>query len=96
MPKKRMYDRCVIPTMKYGVETWITTIHLEQKLMTAQGATERRTLNITIRDKIRNFQIRTQTVVKDLMLKIKEAKWRWAGHLKRREDNRWTKRFTEW
>ena len=37
-------------------------------------------LNITIRDKIRNSEIRKQTRVKD-MVKIKEEKWRWAGHL---------------
>ena len=53
-------------------------------------------LNITIRDKIRNTEIRKQTQVKDIMVKIKEAKWRWAGHLMRRDDNRWTRRVTEW
>ena len=97
--RKRMYDQCVIPTMTYGgggygAETWTTTKHLEQKLMTAQRAMERRMLNITIRDKSRNSEIRKQTKVKDVMLKIREAKWRWAGHLIRREDNRWTKRLT--
>ena len=30
------------------------------------------------------------------MVKIKEAKWRWAGHVMRRDDNRWTRRVTEW
>ena len=53
-------------------------------------------LNITIRDKVRNSEIRKQTQVKDIILKIKEAKWRWAGHLMRKDDNRWTKRMTEW
>ena len=28
------------------------------------------------------------------MVKIKEAKWRWAGHVMRRDDNRWTRRVT--
>ena len=74
--RKRMYDQCVMPTMTYGAETWTTTKHLKQKLMTAQRAMERRMLNITIRDKIRNSEIRKQTKVKDVMLKIKEAKWR--------------------
>ena len=52
--RRRMYDQCVIPTMAYGAETWTTTKQLEQKLTTAQRAMERRMLNITIRDKIRN------------------------------------------
>ena len=94
--RRRMYNQCVIPTMTYGAETWTTTKQLEQKLMTAQRAMERRMLNITIRDKIRNSEIRKQTQVKDVIVKIKEAKWRWAGHLMRRDDNRWTKRLTEW
>ena len=94
--RRRMYNQCVIPTMTYGAETWTTTKQLEQKLQVAQRAMERRMLNITIRDKVRNSEIRKQTQVKDIILKIKEAKWRWAGHLMRKDDNRWTKRMTEW
>ena len=30
------------------------------------------------------------------MEKIKESKWRWAGHIARTDDNRWTKRLTDW
>ena len=94
--RRRMYNQCVIPTMTYGAEIWTTTKQLEQKLQVAQRAMERRMLNITIRDKVRNSEIRKQTQVKDIILKIKAAKWRWAGHLMRRDDNRWTKRMTEW
>ena len=73
--RKRMCDQCVIPTMTYGaLKTWTTTQQLEQNLITAQRAMERRKLNITIRDKIRNTEIRKQTQVKDIMVKIKEAK----------------------
>ena len=53
---------------------------------------ERRMLNITIRDKIRNTEIRKQTQVKDIMVKIKEATCRWTGHLMHRDDNRWTRK----
>ena len=67
--RKRKYDECAIPTMTYGAETLTTSKHLEQKLMTAQRAMERRMLNVTIRDKIRNSEIRKQTKAKDVMLK---------------------------
>ena len=30
------------------------------------------------------------------MVAIKEQKWRWAGHVARREGNRWSKRLTDW
>ena len=94
--RSKMFNQCVLSSMSYGAETWTTTKHLEQKLSTAQRAMERRMLNITLRDKIRNSDIRKQTKVYDIIEKIKKAKWRWAGHIARREDNRWTKRLTEW
>ena len=94
--RRRVFNMCVLPTMTYGCETWTTTKYLEQKLRTAQHAMERRMLNITLRDKVRNSEIRNKTKVKDIIEKIKEAKWRWAGHVARRDDNRWTKRLTEW
>ena len=53
-------------------------------------------LHISLRDKVRCSVIRQKTGVKDVIIKIKEAKWRWAGHLARRKDNRWTTRLTEW
>ena len=51
--------QCVKPAMTYGAESWTTKEHLEQKLKTAQGATQfLKMLNITIWDKIRNSKIR--------------------------------------
>ena len=94
--RRRMYNQCVLPTMTYGAETWSTTQDLEQKLITTQRAMERRMLGITIRDRVRNSEIRSKTGVKDIMERIGEAKWRWAGHVASKNDNRWTKRITEW
>ena len=53
-------------------------------------------LHISLRDKIRCTTIIHQTGVMDILTKIKQSKWRWAGHVARRSDNRWTKRLTEW
>ena len=53
-------------------------------------------LGITIRDKKRNTWIRQQTEVEDVIAHIKLSKWRWAGHLARRSDGRWTKLTTLW
>jgi hypothetical protein len=94
--RSRMYNQCVLPTMTYGAEAWSTTKETEQMLITTQRAMERQMLHISLRDKIRHSEIRKKTKVKDILEKIKEAKWRWAGHVARRQDNRWTKRITEW
>lgn len=94
--RRRIYDQCILTTMTYGAETWATTKEIEQKLRTTQRAMERRMLNLTLRDRVRHSDIRQKTKVKDVILKIKEMKWKWAGHLSRTQDNRWTKKLTEW
>ena len=94
--RTRMFNQCVLPTITYGAGTWSTTKELEQKLVTTQRAMERQMLHISLRDKIRNIEIRSKTKVKDILEKIKEAKWRWAGHVARMQDNKWTKRVTDW
>jgi len=44
----------------------------------------------------RSAWIRAKTGVKDIVQVIKKPKWRWAGHVARMNDNRWTKRITDW
>ena len=94
--RRRVFNQCIIPAMTYGAETWSITKELEQKLLATQRAMERRMLNISIRDRISCKDIRKMTGVKDILVKIKEMKWKWAGHIARIKDNRWTKRLTEW
>ena len=40
--------------------------------------------------------IREKTKLKDIIQVVKQQKWRWAGHVARMNDNRWTKRITDW
>ena len=63
----------------YGAKTWITTQEMEQKLITTQRAMERKMLHLSLKDKVRHTSIRKKTRVKDIMEKIKESKWKWAG-----------------
>ena len=53
-------------------------------------------LGISLRDRKRSTWIRKVTRVKDIIQVINQQKWRWAGHLARREDNRLSKRLTDW
>ena len=94
--RRKVYNQCVLPTMMYGSETWSLTKYSEAKLQSAQRAMERQMLNISLRNKVRCTTIRQQTGVADILRKIKQSKWRWAGHVARRNDNRWTKRLLEW
>ena len=95
-PKRKVYNQCVPPTMIYGSETWKPTKPMEHKLRSAQRGIERSMLGISLRDKKRSSWIRKNTRVKDILVAIQEQKWRWAGHVARRDDNRWNKRLTDW
>ena len=53
-------------------------------------------LHIKQTDKIRCTEIRNRTKVIDIVRYITKNKAKWAGHIARMEDNRWTKRSTEW
>ena len=80
----------------FGSETWKLTKQAENLLRVAQRAMERAMLGITLRDRKRSTWIREKTKVRDIVQVVKQQKWRWAGHVARMNDNRWTKRLTDW
>ena len=94
--KRKVYDSCILPSMTYGCETWKINTLTEKILRIAQRAMERSMLRITIRDRKSSLWIRKQTKIKDIIHYIKQQKWRWPGHIARRNDNRWSKRIMEW
>ena len=77
--KKKIIDTVILPSMTYGAETWSLTQHLKNKLAVAQRSMERAMLGITIKDKIRNENIRARTKVEDVVWLAEKAKGQWAG-----------------
>ncbi|CAG9831296.1 unnamed protein product [Diabrotica balteata] len=88
MPKKKV--------LTYEAETLTLTKAAAIKLRVTQRRMERSMLGITLRDRITNEDIRTRTRVTDIIEKIARLNWRWAGHIARMTDRRWTKRLLEW
>ena len=82
--------------MTYGCETWALNKGMIDKLAVAQRKMERIMLGITLRDQKRSNWIRQQTGVADIIEHICKTKHRWAGHVARLTDNRWTIKTTEW
>ena len=80
--------------MTYGYETWSLNTKMMQKLQVAQRGMERCMLRITKKDRMRNTEIRARTKISDIIIRVKKLKWNWAGHIARRQDNRWTKGFS--
>ena len=94
--KRQVFDQCVLPTMTYGCQTWSLTKATTQRLRTAQRAMERKMLKAKLKDKIPCREIRAKTNIKDVVKFAAKQKWKWAGHVARLNDNRWTKRITDW
>ena len=53
-------------------------------------------LGVSLRDRIRNEEIRRRTKVTDIARRIAKLKWQWAGHIARRTDGRWGGKVLEW
>lgn len=94
--KKKIFNQCVLPAMTYGAETWTMNKLTETKLAVTQRAMERSLIGISRRDRWTNQRVRQASRVKDILIKCKELKWQWAGHIARSADQMWSKRTTEW
>ncbi|XP_028175804.1 uncharacterized protein LOC114364024 [Ostrinia furnacalis] len=94
--KTKVFDQCVLPVMVYGSETWSLTMGLIRRLKVTQRAMERAMLGVSLRDRIRNEEIRRRTRVTDIARRIAKIKWQWAGHIARRADGRWGRKVLEW
>ena len=53
-------------------------------------------LGLKLQDKIPSSDFRKRAKIVDMIENTLKQKWRWAGHIARMKDNRWTKRCTEW
>ncbi|CAH2237951.1 jg4645 [Pararge aegeria aegeria] len=53
-------------------------------------------LGVSLRDQIRNEEIRRRTKVTDIAQRVAKLKWQWAGHIARRADGSWGSKVLEW
>ena len=82
--------------MTYRAETLTLSTASANKLMVTQRKMERSMLGVSLRDHIRNEDLRRRTGVTDVVNQIGQLKWNWVRHVGRMSDGRWTKRFLEW
>ncbi|CAH2226665.1 jg3174 [Pararge aegeria aegeria] len=57
---------------------------------------ERAMLGVSLRDQIRNEEIRRRTRVTDRAQRVAKLKWQWAGHIARRTYGHWGLKVLEW
>ncbi|CAH2228324.1 jg4603 [Pararge aegeria aegeria] len=53
-------------------------------------------MGVSLRDLIRNEEIRRSTIVTDIAQRVAKLKWKWAGLIARRNDGRWGSKVLEW
>ncbi|CAG9094113.1 unnamed protein product [Plutella xylostella] len=94
--KQKLMESAVLPTVTYGCQTWPLTKNIIRKLNTFQRSAERSMLGIKLRDKVRCSVIRSITKVRDIVEMVCALKWKWAGHVARYTDNRWSERVLNW
>lgn len=94
--KKKVLDSCLLLCLTYGCQTWIYDHYTKNKIQGCQRAFERSILNIKRKDRIRNVNIRKSTNVIDALEHCKRLKWKWAGHIPRMNNKKWTYKITTW
>ena len=92
--KRKVFNQCVFPAMTCGCQTWSLTKAFVKKLDTSQQALEReKILNVKLKDRICNTNLKQRARVTDIVQYITNTKW--AGHIVQMKDKRWTIRSTE-
>ncbi|KAK6038711.1 hypothetical protein COOONC_23784, partial [Cooperia oncophora] len=95
-----LFDSTVLPALCYASETWAENKASTLMLTRAQRALERTLLNINRREQrcrnLHSTDMRSMSGILDAVVYAWNAKKRWAGHVVRRTDDRWTTRITLW
>ncbi|KAG7297047.1 hypothetical protein JYU34_019980 [Plutella xylostella] len=94
--KKKLMDNTILPTLIYGCQSWVLTKEVIKKISVFQRAAERSLLNLKLKDRIRNLDIRATTKIVDAASTVCKLKWKWAGHIARATDGRWSERVLHW
>ena len=84
--KGKMCKGVVRPAMLYGMETVAVTERHVRKIKVAELKMVRWALGVTRKGKIRNAYVRGTAKIAKLRDKLWNARLRWYGHVKRREE----------
>jgi hypothetical protein len=98
--KAELFDTIVLPALCYGSESWTFTKALAERVRITHAALERKLVGITLTEQrerdLHREDIRKMSKLRDPLIHIERRKLGWAGHIARRNDNRWTTATLEW
>ncbi|VDM53941.1 unnamed protein product [Angiostrongylus costaricensis] len=87
------FDSTAHPALTYASETRSLRQQNERSLSVIERAVERTMLGVSCSTqlRIRSSDLRQRSKIKDAVLYARQSKIRWAGHVMRVNDNRWTR-----
>ena len=98
--RAHLFDSAVLPALTYASETWTLRRQDEHAVSVIQRAVERTMLGVTrftqVQRGIRSSELRRRSKIRDAAVFAKQSKIRWAGHVMRFCDDRWTRAVTDW
>ncbi|GMT09772.1 hypothetical protein PFISCL1PPCAC_1069, partial [Pristionchus fissidentatus] len=98
--RSALFDSHVLPALCYAAESWPLSNSVISYMQTTHRALERSLIGTNLytmhQKKRSSSDVRRQSLLTDPIRYIKRAKHRWAGHVLRRDDGRWSTTVTEW
>ena len=81
-----VYEPCVCSMLTYGSETWAMQVGVFQRLQVTERRMLRMIYRVTLRDKMESTVIASRVGVNDLEEHFRQKRWRWFGHIVRRDE----------
>ena len=95
--KTEVLNKCVLPAMIYGAQTWTLTKKDEEKIRITQNKMERSILGIKLKDKIKLKEIKRRLGQEtDFIATARGIKRDWVGHVARMKSDRWVYKISNW
>ena len=94
--KIRLFISKVVSVLLYSCETWKMTKGDEQMLDTFLHKCLRRILKIYWHQKVRNETVRERAGTEEISTIISRRRWRWIGHVLRKEKNKHARISLTW
>ncbi|KAJ4434896.1 hypothetical protein ANN_23467 [Periplaneta americana] len=94
--KRQIFNSCIAPVLLYGAQSWSLTKKQTLKLGRCQRRMERKILGISLKDRVRNEEVRRRSGIEDVVTLANRMKWRWEGRVVRMQRTRWAYTATLW
>ena len=94
--QRRVYARCVRSSMTYGSETGSFLVDVGLKFERAEMQMIRWMCGISMKDRRTNDELTRLVGVEPITTFIRSGRLRWYGHVMRKGDEDWVKKYMEY